>query len=107
MTRIEVAPATLSETADRLRAAGLDVARIRRDLAAAGPTETGSPELSAALAEHADAWGWCLDRLHDRARAAARALDSAAAAYESVEGAVTGAATTGRRRSGGGARQEE
>lgn len=91
MSRIEVAPATLAETADRLRAASLDAGRVRQALAAAGPSVTGSAELSAALSEHADAWGWSLDRLHERVQAVARALDTGARAYDRVERAVADA----------------
>jgi len=92
MSRIEVAPVTLSETADRLRAASLDARRIRRELAEAGPAVTGDAELSAALAEHADAWGRFLDQMHERVRAVARALESGADAYQQVEYAVADAA---------------
>ena len=92
MSRIAVAPATLTETADRLRAAGLDARRVRAAFAQAGPSVTGSAELSAALADHAQAWGWCLDRMHERVRATARALEAGATAYEEVERSVSRAA---------------
>ena len=90
MSRIEVTPATLGETADRLRAASMDARRVRLALAEAGPEVTGSAELSAALAQHADAWGWCLDRLNERVQAVARALEGGARAYDRVEQAVVG-----------------
>lgn len=93
MSRIEVTPATLAETADRLRAASLDAQRVRRALADAGPAVTGSVELSAALSEHAEAWGWSLDRLRERVRAAALALDTGARTYDRVEQAVADAST--------------
>jgi len=88
MSRIEVTPRALSETARRLRTATVDAGRARRALAAADPAVTGSAELSAALSEHADAWGWSLDRLSDRVRAVARSLDTGAATYSQVEQAV-------------------
>lgn len=94
MSRIEVAPTTLSQTADRLRAASLDARRVQRALQEAGPAVTGSAELTAALHQHAEAWGWSLDRAHERVRGAARAMDTAAVAYEQVERAVGDA--TGR-----------
>lgn len=92
MSRIEVAPPALTETADRLRAAALDARRVRRALHEAGPTVTGSAALTEALREHAEAWGWCLDRAHQRVRDAAGALDAAAAAYDRVEQAIGNAA---------------
>jgi hypothetical protein len=92
MSRIAVAPPTLHETADRLRSAAIDARRVCEALSAAGPATTGSAELTAALREHAEAWRWCLEQAHDRARAAARALDTAARAYDRVECAVTDAA---------------
>lgn len=88
MSRIEVAPATLAETASRLRAASMDAHRVRRAMADAGPAVTGSRDLSAALAEHATAWGWALDRLHERVQAVARSLDTGARAYDQVEQTV-------------------
>lgn len=92
MSRLGVDPATLTETADRLRAADLAARRLRRALAEAGVEVTGSAELSAALGEHANAWAWCLERVHERVRAAARAVDGAAEAYQGVERAVADAA---------------
>ena len=82
---IEVSPDALTETADLLRAAATDARRVRRDLADAGVAITGSEELSAALSEHADAWGWSLDRLHERVQSVARTLDRAAMTYDQVE----------------------
>lgn len=92
MSRIQVEPASLTETADRLRAAALDARRVCQVLREAGPEVSGSAELSAALHEHADAWGWFLERTHERVRSAARALDAAARAYDRVERAVADAA---------------
>lgn len=92
MSRIEVEPTTLAETAERLRAAALDARRVCQALRDAGPDVTGSAPLAAALREHADAWGWCLDRAHERVRTAARALDGAAVAYDRVEQAIGDAA---------------
>lgn len=92
MSRLEVDPVTLAETADRLRGADLAARRLRRAFAEADPEVTGSAELSAALREHADAWAWCLDRVHERVRAAAGAVDAAADAYDAVERAVGDAA---------------
>ncbi len=92
MSRIEVLPPTLAETADRLRSAALDARRVREALSAADPATTGSAELTAALREHSESWRWCLEQAHDRVRAAARALDAAARAYEQVERAVADAA---------------
>lgn len=88
MSRLEVDPATLTETADRLRAADLAARRLRHAFAVADPEVTGSAALTAALREHADAWTWCLDRVHERVRAAARAVDAAAVGYDAVERAV-------------------
>jgi hypothetical protein len=92
MSRIDVEPSTLAETADRLRTAALDARRVCRALREAGPDVTGSAPLTAALREHADAWGWCLDAAHERVRTAARALHGAAAAYDRVERAIRDAA---------------
>ena len=93
MTRIEVTPAALEATAEHLRDTNVDTRRARRALADAGPAVTGSPELSAALSEHAEAWGWCLDRLRERVQAASRALATGAQAYDRVEEAVATAST--------------
>lgn len=92
MSRIEVEPTTLAETADRLRAAALDARRVCQALRGAGPEVTGSASLTAALREHADAWGFCLDEIHQRVRTAARTLHGAAAAYDRVERAIRDAA---------------
>lgn len=94
MTHIEVTPASLEQTADRLRATDLVARRTRRALAGAGPAVTGSVELSAALSEHAEVWGWCLERLHERLLATSRALTDAARAYEQVEQSVVTTPTT-------------
>jgi len=88
MSRIEVTPVSLSETARRLRTASVDAQRARRALAAAGPSVTGSADLSAALSEHAEAWGWSLSRLAGRVRDVARSLDTGAAAYDRTEEAA-------------------
>lgn len=94
MTSIEVTPASLEQTADRLRATDLVARRTRRALAGAGPAVTGSVELSAALSEHAEVWGWCLERLHERLLATSRALADAARAYDQVDGAVAAASAS-------------
>lgn len=92
MSRIEVAPHVLTDTADRLRAATLDAQRVGRSLRDAGPSVTGSAALTDALREHAETWGPTLDRAHQRVGVAARALDEAAAAYDCTEQAVSDAA---------------
>jgi hypothetical protein len=89
-SRIEVDPGELAETAHRLRCAAIEVRRVRERLAAAGPAVTGSSGLSAALREHADAWGWSLERMKERAEGAAAALDAAAEAYRRVERSIAG-----------------
>jgi len=88
MSRIEVTPAALSQTARQLRSATVGAHRARRALADAGPSVTGSADLSAALSEHAEAWGWSLDRLSERVRDVARSLDAGSAAYDRLEGTV-------------------
>jgi len=97
MTRIEVTPASLADMAARLGTTDLAARQARRALAAADPQITGSAELSAALSEHAEAWGWCLERLQERLLAGSRALADAARAYEQVErGAAAAAAAAPR-----------
>ena len=92
MTRIEVTPASLADTAARLGTTDLAARQARRALAAADPQITGSAELSAALSEHAEAWGWCLERLQERLLAGSRALADAARAYEQVDRSAAAAA---------------
>lgn len=96
MSRIDVAPTSLTAAADRLRATSLAAGDLRRALAEAGDAVTGSAELAEALAGHSRAWGWALGDLHERVRSLARSLDLAATAYAQVEHTVAAAATTGR-----------
>lgn len=97
MTRIEVTPASLAETAARLGSTHPAARQARRALSSAGPQVTGSAELAAALAEHAQVWGWCLERSQERLLAGSRALADAARAYERVEWAVAAAASAAAR----------
>lgn len=92
MSRIEVAPDALHDVARRLRATTMVARRARRSLGSAGLDVTGSVELTAALSEHARAWEWCLERLHDRLLSGSRSLTDAAVAYELVDRCVAAAA---------------
>lgn len=94
MTRIEVTPAALAETAARLSNTDLAARRVRRALSAVGPQVTGAAELAAVLAEHAQVWGWCLERSQELLLAGSRALTDAARVYEQVERDVAEAAST-------------
>jgi chromosome segregation ATPase len=93
MPEIDVRTETLAETADRLRSATVEARRLRLAIQDADVTVTGSTEVSAALSQHTEEWDHSLDRLHARLRSLARALDTSARTYNSVERALTTAST--------------
>lgn len=92
MSTIEVDPDVLVAAARHLRAANAAARQVHRSAAAASPAVTGSSELSAALAGHAEAWGWTIEAIEDRVREASAALESGGLTYDWVEQCVTASA---------------